>query len=90
MVPRARAPGKRHEVATYDSAQASVASYLLNLNTNEDYEALRERRAELRAAGRSPRGVPLAECLPRYSERRRAYVNEIQSLIDFNELENDS
>jgi len=90
MVPNARAPGKRHEVATYESAQESVASYLHNLNTHDDYEALRERRVELRAAGRSPRGVPLAECLPRYSERRRAYVDEIQSLIDFNELENDS
>lgn len=90
IVPDARAPGKRHEVATYESARASVASYLLNLNTNDDYEGLREHRAEIRAAGRSPRGIALAEYLPRYSERRRAYVNEIQSLIELNELEDDS
>jgi len=87
LVPRAREAGRRHEVATYASPQASVAGYLLNLNTHEDYAALRSRRSELRAEDESIHGVALAESMAGYSERRRAYVDEIRLLIRLNNLE---
>ena len=85
--PARRTPGLTHEVAKFDSVQAGVSSYVLNLNTNTAYTELRQIRTNLRLANAEITGLALAEGLERYSERGQAYVEEIQSMIRFNKLE---
>jgi Bax protein len=86
VVPHARRSGSRHEVRAFDSPRAAVKAYVRNLNTHRDYEALRERRAELRAAGEPVSGHDLAPLLLSYSERGESYVREVQALIRNNRL----
>jgi Bax protein len=86
LVPQARGANRRHEVESFRSPAASVASYLRNINTHEAYQGLRERRAALRSAGQKLTGIALAAGLSRYSERREAYVEEIRALIRHNDL----
>lgn len=87
MMPAAREPGMRHEVAEFESAEESLISYLYNLNSHADYTTLRAYRAELRREGKRLTGIQLAERLSKYSERRRDYIDELQSLIRFNKLD---
>jgi Bax protein len=58
-----------------------------NINSHPDYERFRAYRVEQRLAGRPIKGIEAADQLIQYSERRDAYVDEIQSLIHFNRLE---
>lgn len=85
-VPARRPDGARHEVAHYDYPYRSIRSYIANLNRHEAYEDLRDVRADQRQAGDGTDGLVLAEGLESYSERGMAYVREIQSMINFNQL----
>jgi Bax protein len=87
LKPQQRETGMQHEVARFRSPYDSVTSYLRNLNSHPDYEALRAVRAQLRASGKTPLGSQLAEELNTYSERRQAYIDEIKKLIRVNKLE---
>ncbi len=87
MVPRQRPQGMTHEVKSFDSVRASVASYMRNLNTHPSYRTFRALRARMRAAGLPLSGVRLAEGLVPYSERGNVYVREVQSMIRQNDLE---
>jgi Bax protein len=80
-VPANRAPGASHEVQRFASVYQAVASYIHNLNTHQAYSPLRERRAQAHTDGQPADGILLAEGLVRYSERREAYVREVQSMI---------
>ena len=62
-------------------------SYALNLNTHSAYGELRDKRAELRAAGEPIRGVLLAETLTKYSERGQAYVDTLKTIMRVNKLD---
>jgi Bax protein len=81
IVPRNRAAGKRHEVADFDTPADAVASYLQNLNSHHSYRGFRQRRAALRRADKPLDPILLASELTFYSERREAYVVEIQSMV---------
>ncbi len=87
MVPANRPKGAKFEVKRFSSVQASVESYMNNINGHPDYENFRAYRHASRAEGRPVSGIDAAERLTQYSERRQEYVDEIQSLIHFNELE---
>jgi Bax protein len=84
LVPARRNTGAVHEVAAFESVRESVERYLHNLNTHGAYRPLRELRARIRADGRRPTAMVLAEGLERYSERREAYVEEIKTVIRIN------
>lgn len=87
IVPGRRAPGRTHEVRSFDSPREAIDSYLMTLNTHPAYRELRAIRAQSRAQQRALSGRRLAAGLSRYSERGQAYVDEIRSLIRFNGLE---
>lgn len=87
IVPSQRAGASRHEVRVFDSAAASVKSYMHNINTHRAYSDLRLIRAQAESEGEYVSGVLLAEGLLNYSERGHAYVEEIQSMIEFNHLD---
>ena len=87
FIPRARAPGRQHEVARFNSADASVAAYLHNLNTHVRYVDLRAIRALARANNATANGITLADGLMAYSERGADYIAEVKAMIRQNGLE---
>jgi Bax protein len=84
IVPAGRAEGATHEVRRFDTAAASVQSYIHNLNTNNAYRRFRLMRRLQRLEGKEPDGFILAESLPRYSERRYRYLDEIREMMRVN------
>lgn len=86
IVPKRRGDGQVHEVASFDTIDAAVASYLRNINSHRAYADLRAARAALRAANQPVTGSAMANHLLRYSERGAAYVEEIQAMIRINKL----
>jgi len=87
LVPKKRNTGGQHEVRKYDSIQASISSYMRNLNSHKAYKELRDLRAGLRRRGQRITGTKLAHGLSSYSERGQDYVNELVSMIKHNGLE---
>jgi len=86
IVPAKRNSGAAHEVRKFKDGQASVRAYLFNLNTGRAYKTLRAVRAKAVELGKEPSGLELATGLVNYSERREAYVEELQSMIRYNKL----
>lgn len=87
MIPARRAAGAKQEVKSFKSVRESVSSYMHNLNTGNAYKKLRELRAKFRKKGKQVSAETLAEGLVAYSERGKSYVDEIQQMIRFNELQ---
>lgn len=86
LLPHARAPGKRHELATFANAEAAVAAYFHNINKHKAYAEVRRLRAELRQQQLPLRGEALVSGLQRYSERGGAYIRDLRALINNNKL----
>lgn len=86
LVPLSRKEGASHEVASFESPYESIRAYITNLNRHASYQALRNTREQARAKDRFPSGTTLAQGLIGYSERGAAYVEEIQSMIHYNNL----
>jgi Bax protein len=86
LIPNDRGDGKRHEVADFDSPEASVDSYIQNLNSHNAYHTLRNIRARLRAQNQPITGLALSEGLGSYSERGEIYIEELRSMMSYNEL----
>ncbi|WP_144206546.1 glucosaminidase domain-containing protein [Shewanella donghaensis] len=74
-------------LARFDTPQASVEGYMLNINTNAAYLSLREMRQGLRKDKKPITGLELATTLDKYSERGQAYIDGIQGIIRFNKLD---
>ncbi|MCJ8321255.1 MAG: glucosaminidase domain-containing protein [Colwellia sp.] len=84
MVPSGRDDGAKHEVAAYNSVNASVRHYLYNINTNNAYIVFRAIRAQLRAQNQLLQPEVLATGLLPYSQRGTDYVLEITQMIRHN------
>ena len=89
IVPGKRAPGRSHEVRAFATVHDSVGSYMNNLNSHRSYRELRLAREQMREEGLEISALQLAEYLSRYSERGRAYVEEVRAMILQNGLEED-
>ena len=86
LVPERRHSDASHEVRAFDDVAASVRSYFMNINTFPSYLKLRRIRETLRDQGKAIDGLSLSEGLDSYSERGAEYIEELQSMINFNEL----
>lgn len=86
MVPRRRDARQSYELAVFDSPEASVESYMRNLNSHDAYEPLRNIRAQLKAAQQPVSGIRLVDGLGEYSEKGNEYLEELRSLIRDNDL----
>ena len=86
IIPSGRDEGKTHKIKSFDYLLDSVRSYMTNLNRHKSYEDLRRRRAELREHSLAVTGAALAPALVDYSERGTEYVNDILSIISYNDL----
>lgn len=87
IVPTNRDAGKDHRIKAFDYLLDSVRSYMTNLNRNRAYQALRDRRAELRAAGQHVTGAALIPTLIAYSERGGDYVEDLYQVMQFNQFD---
>ena len=87
LVPSGRPEGANHEVAKFSSPYFSVRSYIQNLNRHNAYREVRNLRAADRRNNRRISGIRLAGGLMSYSERGEAYIEEIRSMIRFNDLQ---
>lgn len=82
IVPRRRPKGRTYEVKVYTTPQASVNSYILNLNTNRSYRYLRDLRWQMRENREVVSGIALAEGLHHYSQLGKVYVERLQAIIE--------
>lgn len=82
IVPSRRSDGAKHEVRVFDSVEDAISAYLHNLNSGDAYRGLRQIRARLRNAGKTPDASSLADGLLYYSQRREAYVLEVKLMLD--------
>lgn len=87
IVPENRREGASHRIRAFPALQASVASYIRNLNTHPAYANLREIRAKLRERNSRLSGGLLSNALTPYSSRREAYVKDVKSIIRRNGFE---
>ncbi|UJF21484.1 glucosaminidase domain-containing protein [Shewanella sp. OMA3-2] len=74
-------------IARFDSPLESVIGYLININTHDAYQKLRNLRANLRLNNEPITGLELAGTLDKYSERGQAYIDSLRSMIRYNQLE---
>lgn len=86
LVPGERNDDAKHEVQVFKTPYESVASYMRNLNSHPQYQDLRAIRNQALANQQVVSGLDLAQGLIGYSERREAYVEEIQAMIRYNKL----
>jgi Bax protein len=90
LVPQQRDDGARHEVAAFATTRQAVARYLHNLNTHPPYRPFRELRAKARATGQALDAQVLTRGLLQYSERRGAYLEELEDALRANATLNDA
>ena len=74
-------------IARFDSPLESVIGYLININTHDAYQKLRDLRANLRLSNERITGLELAGTLDKYSERGQAYIDGLRNMINYNRLE---
>ncbi|MDT3320145.1 glucosaminidase domain-containing protein [Shewanella sp. SP1S2-4] len=87
MEPKQKRQGLgNYGLARFDTPLASVEGYLLNLNTHNAYQKMRDLRVQSRQDNQAVTGSELAGTLDRYSERGHAYVEAIRQMIRTNKL----
>ncbi|WP_417655764.1 glucosaminidase domain-containing protein [Pseudidiomarina aestuarii] len=84
IVPDSRPEGANHEVQKFATVNASVRSYLRNINTHPAYLDLRVLREQKRLEGADIRALDLTPGLLSYSERGEDYIDELNSMIRVN------
>ncbi|GEA06195.1 glucosaminidase [Alteromonas sp. KUL42] len=87
VVPNKRDKNKTHEIADFRTPKDSVKSYMMNLNTHEAYRDMRKIRQAQRLQDVPLSGLTLSQALLNYSERKEEYVEEINAMIRFNNLQ---
>ncbi|NPA28658.1 MAG: mannosyl-glycoprotein endo-beta-N-acetylglucosamidase [Epsilonproteobacteria bacterium] len=87
LIPKNREEGKTHKIRIFDSLEASIASYMRNLNRHWAYKEFRAARYAARKSGKRFDGLVAAGYLTRYSELKEKYTAMLKSTIarnDFN------
>ncbi|MEQ9200760.1 MAG: glucosaminidase domain-containing protein, partial [Rhodospirillales bacterium] len=86
IIPKQAGADPDFKIKAFPDLLSGIRSYMRNLNTHQAYAELRQKRAEIRAAGRRPVGRALAVTLTGYSERGVEYVKTLHLIIDANDL----
>lgn len=73
-------------IAAFESPEASIEAYMLNLNTHRAYQRMRQKRAVFRQQNEEPTGWDLAKTLDKYSERGIDYVKSLHEIMSYNKL----
>ncbi len=86
LVPKHRAPGKKHKIKIFDTIEESIASYMLNLNRHRAYREFRAARYLAKKEGRKFDGLQAAMTMQRYSGIGKRYNYLVSSIIRKNGL----
>jgi Bax protein len=73
-------------IARFDSPEAAIEFYVLNLNRNDAYESFRQERQRILDKGQVPTGKALAQALRGYAKNSEKYSRKVGSLIQDNNL----
>lgn len=84
IVPDGAADNAGFEVEKFNSVEASVRSYIHNLNTHRAYTAFRKQRQNFRNRGEKPDAHTLAQTLHQYSGQKHTYTQSLQAMIKQN------
>ena len=87
VIPKDRDEDATHEVASFKSLEDCIDYYVLNINRSYAYEDLRLMRKNQRENLQPITGALLAEGLGNYAFPGDEYIESIQTLINFNQLE---
>lgn len=87
VVPKRRDVGATHEVAKFASVDKGIAYYLRSINRNRAYQTLRAIRKHKRENRLPISGIALAEGLVDYAAIGYDYVETVQQIIRYNQLE---
>ena len=87
VIPKDRDEDATHEVASFNSLEDCIDYYVLNINRSYAYEDLRLMRKNQRESLQPITGTLLAEGLGNYAFPGDEYIESIQKLINFNQLE---
>ena len=87
VIPKNRDEDATHEVASFKSLEDCIDYYVLNINRSYAYEDLRLMRKNQRENLQPITGTLLAEGLGNYAFPGDEYIDSIQTLINFNQLE---
>jgi Bax protein len=86
LIPESRDEDKTHKIRIFQSLQASVNAYVLNLNRNYAYKSFRELRYSLKSQGKYFTGIEAASTMKNYSELRGTYIKMLQRMMKNNKL----
>ena len=86
LIPKKRAPGKKHKIRIFNTVEDSIASYMLNLNRHNAYREFRIARLIARKRDQKFDGLQAAMTMQRYSELGRRYNYLVSSIIKRNRL----
>ena len=87
VIPKDRDENATHEVASFNSLEDCIDYYVLNINRSYAYEDLRLMRKNQRESLQPITGTLLAQGLGNYAFPGDEYIESIQTLINFNQLE---
>ena len=87
VIPKDRDEDATHEVASFNSLEDCIDYYVLNINRSYAYEDLRLMRKNQRENSQPITGALLAQGLGNYAFPGDEYIESIQTLINFNQLE---
>ena len=87
VIPKDRDEDATHEVASFNSLEDCIDYYVLNINRSYAYEDLRLMRKNQRESLQPITGTLLAKGLGNYAFPGNEYIESIQTLINFNQLE---
>lgn len=87
LTPSDRPEGAKYEVRKFEDPQASVDSYIRNLNSHASYRGLRGIRECLINNAETVSARALSTGLKSYSSRGVDYIDDIRSIIRTNKLE---
>ena len=87
VIPKDRDEDATHEVASFNSLEDCIDYYVLNINRSYAYEDLRLMRKNQRESLQPITGTLLAQGLGNYAFPGDEYIDSIQTLINFNQLE---
>lgn len=87
VVPSKRPAGAKHEVKKFNNVEESLTAYFNNINTHNAYRPWRQLRAQLRDTPTQFTGHTMVAELGKYSGRGSAYIHELRTVINSNNLE---
>jgi Bax protein len=87
LIPGKRAAGAKHEVKKFNNVEESLTAYFNNINTHSAYRPWRQLREQLRDTPAQFTGHMMVAELGKYSGRGSAYIHELRTVINGNNLE---